>query len=102
MSLVVVPRERRWFISGCPRDREDRRIDRGAIDGDAMPSSPPPLSRDNRDAVVAFPFGKRILAVVDITSVMGLENEAEAQGARTAGLGRGGGSACLPFREASC
>jgi hypothetical protein len=56
------------------------------------------------DAVVVFPFGKRILAVVDITSVMGHENEAEARrpyGRRppVAGLGGGGGAACLPFER---
>ena len=44
-------------------------------------------------AVVVLPFGTRILAVVDITSVMGLENEAGARpyGLPVAGLGGGGG-----------
>jgi hypothetical protein len=59
-------------------------------------------------AVVVFPFGKRILAVVDITSVMGLENEEGARPpGRTASRGRPGWGrrpACLPFERspASC
>ena len=91
MSLIVVPRERRWFISGCPGTGRTG----GSIEARSMVTLCRRRCRFHAitDAVVVFPFGKRILAVVDITSVMGLENEAGARpyGLPVAGLGGGGG-----------